>query len=326
MYIPVYCSFDFLLHFFQHHPLDLLESGGESQALAHLHLHDVILNGMTLQTDASKEKIDEHFTNPYILRLIKSQRIESNIPAFMDLRCNENLYLKQESKNVGLYLMSSTYSKEKLTELQEKSGSYFIGTTTNITSLFQDNVHDLMSGNKSTWAFLQQMLTPHHSLIIADPYLFKEKAAKVNRLLQQVVPTGLKAPYHLTLIGSSERNGMCLSEIAIERAVKEIKRAINKTNANATVEYHIYNRRDFHDRLIITNNIMIYSGSGLDAINEKGEASKDSYWVGIRPFKRLNHNGFQGAFCEKMIQGKLERLKKWISSSNQSGSSNPLLN
>lgn len=325
MSIPAYCSFDYLLQLFENKTI--AELGSESQAIAFLQLRDLVTNGTEVITDAVKAKIEEHMGNPYVLHLIKSNRIVSKPALFSQLRSSEQAYFQQQSCCHGLYCMSSTYPKEKLDELQQKSGQYFLGSRFNASTLFQDKVQDLVARSKSTWTFLQQMMQPHRSIVIADPYLFKPNGIEVcSLLLNEIAPKQFHSPYHITLIGSSDRRSLKpdIPLDTIKRSTDTLKGKLTKCLPQATLEFHVVNKEEFHDRLIITNNVMIYSGSGLDAINRYGEATKDSYWVAVSPFKRLQHNDLMGSFGYKVIRGKLQRLKKWIEQSGQPVTTNPL--
>lgn len=326
MSFPAYCSFDYLLQLFQFKSLP--EVGTENQAIANLQLRDLVLNGVEIITDVTKEKIDEHQDNPYVLHLIKKNRITPKPSVFSQLRSGEKAYFQEQCDCNGLYCLSATYSKERLSALQQQSGYYFLGSGSNASDLFQDKVHDLVARSKSTWTFLHQMMQPHRSIVIADPYLFKQAGIDAcNLLLNEILPKRLYAPYHITLVGSSDRRSLKpdIPLATIKRSAAVIQEKVAKYLPQAIVEFHVVNKEEFHDRLIITNNVMIYSGSGLDAISKNGEASKDSYWVSISPFKRLQHNELVGSFGYKAIRGKLQRLKKWIEQSEQKVTTNPLL-
>ncbi|OLY90710.1 hypothetical protein BUE76_01460 [Cnuella takakiae] len=302
----------------------LSELGSDSRAIGFLHLRDLVLNGVTIQTDVPKVQIDAQMDNPYFRHLVKNLRINANPQAFAEMRSNEQAFFARQPQS--LYFLSATYSGEKLSQLCRQTGFYCFGPKPEAGRMFQDRVQDLVGRDKTTWQFLEELLQPHNAMVIADPYLFTENAVEAcMKMVDSVVPRQQKCPYYLTLIGRSR--GGSLNEIPlsmIKSRVDKIRQAVTRILPHAVVEFHTANRPDFHDRLIITNNVMIYSGSGLDAIGRNGEATKDSYWVAVSPYKRLSHNGVEGTFGYKAIKNKLERFNNWIKQSELAQTSNPL--
>lgn len=94
------------------------------------------------------------------------------------------------------------------------------------------------------------------------------------------------------------------------------------------IEYFIYNRSDFHDRYLITNNCCVFPGSGIDIIKD-GKTRKEGTWTVFRPYKKVNVDEQEGVFFFKIMQKKIATLKRWAEkSSNYSeerGIKNPLL-
>lgn len=326
MPVPAYCSFEFLLHLFKNK--NFADFKTESEAICFLQLRELIAFGAEVSTNATHEKINEHLENPYIKHLAKENRIESNATDFLALQNDERGYFANNECCNGVYCMSDMlYSGQRLAELQRRSGNYFLNSGSNLENIFQDKVEDLLAGNETTWDFLQQMIDPHRAIVIADPYIFKPAGIiACQRLLERIVPKAMYSPYHITLIGSSDRRGLhpSIPLSKIQNLIATLRQGVNKTLPHAIIEFHVVNSETFHDRLIITNNVMIYCGSGLSAINNHGEATRDSYWVAVSPFKRLKHNKLVGSFGYKAIKEKLERFKAWIGNTGQPNTTNPL--
>ena len=143
---------------------------------------------------------------------------------------------------------------------------------------------------------------------------------------EQVMPVGLKKVYHVTLIGSDQsRKNDLPSKITIAKWANDLQDFLLRKGIKAKVEFHIYNNEEFHDRYIITNNIFIYSGYGMDILKNGSNVQKDGIWIAHKPFKHVNVNGLKGVLFYRVMKEKLDVLKTFIQgSSNNSFTTNPL--
>ena len=248
-------------------------------------------------------------TNPYIKYLIKNFRISSNPQAFEKLKSDENNWIDQNN-DIRLYLLSDFWNGIK-EQLQNESGNIFLSTSDDHKCLFTEEIEHFRKGEEKTWEFAKRLFYPHHSLIIADPYLFKDNLANCRSFIKEVIPTGLKSTYHLTLVGSIKKQNMTDKHVA--NAVDALQKLLNETGLKNKLEYFIYDGDDFHDRYIISNNCCVFSGSGLDIINNKtNKSKKEGSWIAFKPYKRVNINGKDGVFFYNIQCQKLEVLNKWI--------------
>jgi len=329
-YIPAYFSFSFLESVFTKKKSDNPNSDELSKAQSHLDLLTLILDGVTIKTDVSKEKIEDvGKCNPYIKYLMKALRISSSKEDFFDITNNADAYFKSIKEPITLYGFSEMHHV-MVDQYQAKSGYHCITPKSSCQELFIEPIETFKKDESKSWVFAKRFLEPHNSIIIADPYLFKEKTlASLKRLLVEILPINIKSIYHLTLIGcdDNKKNDLPTSQI-INNRINELQEYMKKKLTNIVIESHIFNAEEFHDRYIITNNVLISPGYGLDILKSAKEdikAAKDSTWIGLKPFKKRFINGVSGVFVFKTMFEKLFLMKSWIEKSSNRNSSNPLI-
>jgi len=289
---------------------------------AHYELIDLITKGLKIITDCGKEKLEEKSANPYIKYLIKNSRIECKESEFQELRSNDKQFFQKVKYPICLYLL--TNCDGMLNEYSQKTGNYFFSLSSKLDSLFEERLQNFNVTEQISWDFAKGFFDTHHSIILADPYLFKDDSLKaIDKLMEIVLPKKLVGTYHISLIGSDENKGDRLpTKQVIERWVKSFSEKLNR-DVKVAVEFHICNNEDFHDRIIITNNACIFSGIGFGMV-KNNSSKKDTTWIGFKPFKRVNTNNNNSVLVYKLMQQKLSTLKSWIQKSNQKTTQNPL--
>jgi hypothetical protein len=325
MRIPSYCSFSFLEELSKQANIDLMSIDDYDNAIATLQLQSLIREGLVLHTDVGVEKIEATLDNPLIKHLVKNQRIISSRSSFAELRSDQKAFLNREKKQIGVFLLSQTFSKEAVAGLQAASGNYCLNAAQSPATLFEEIIEDFSFREGKTWDFAQKLFDPHHSLVIADPYLFtKNSLDALLHFLEVVIPTTMQRPYNLSLIASNSRRNYNSTTSDIKTGLERIKKIVQSKNSNESIELYMYNGEDFHDRYLISNNVFIYSGTGIDILRRGKEAIKDSTWVAVKPFRKVSSGGKSGVFYYSLMQKKLEVLKKWLQKSGQPPSNNPL--
>ena len=210
--------------------------------------------------------------------------------------------------------------------LEKQSGCHHFSTSSNHECLFYDQIETFQ--NKSTfkdWGFAKRFLNPHHSIVIADPYLFTTSDGSINsikELLGSLNMDSLNRDYHVTLIGKKIDN--LAKGIQIQKWIKELMTQFERKNINVNIESFIIANKDFHDRYIITNNSFIFSGYGIDII-KNNKQTKESSWVAFKPFKQVISNEDQKVFYVSIMKEKLSILRTWIIENKNNEPMNPLL-
>lgn len=140
-------------------------------------------------------------------------------------------------------------------------------------NLFNTHIETINSGNHShtNWDFLEVFKHPCNSIAIVDNYLLKnEEVIKANLIpiLQKLIPYDLITPFHLSIFTSKKiKEGDKVAVIDFGKISKLIIEEIRKTRSKQfKLKVGIFNSnsKDYHDRVIITNYMIIDSGSGFD--------------------------------------------------------------
>lgn len=282
---------------------------------------------MIIHTDFPTEKIEERRSNPYIKYLIKNSRIKSASDEFRLLRTDYERNIPNIGNSAVMLYMLDELVEPLKNKLMAASGFHVFTAGSDHMELFQEDIETFKKSTTKYWSFAKRFLSPHNAIVIADPYLFKDHTRKsVLASFEQVVPVGLKKEYYVTLIGSDQsRKSELPSKTLIERWTNDLLDFLVRKGIKAKVEFHIYNKEEFHDRYIITNNIFIYSGYGMDILKNGNNVQKDGIWIAHKPFKHVNVNGSKGVLFYKVMNEKLGVLKTFIQgSSNNSFTTNPL--
>ncbi len=322
MYIQAYCSIQFLETIIKKNPADIISPENSLSGKTHFELLDLIAKGLNIKTDCNAQKLEENYANPYIKHLIKNNRISCAEKEFADMRINEKLFFQKANIATCLYLLTNCDAMIK--DYSDKTGNYFFTASSKLDCLFEERLQTFSTKDHFSWDFAKNYFEPHNSIVFADPYLFKEDSRQsIEKLLDIILPKKLIGKYHITLIGTdnNKANGLP-NKATIEQWVKSIANKLSRS-IETVIEYHIYDKEDFHDRTIITNNACIFSGIGLNMI-KKDTSQKDTTWVGFKPFKRVNTNNNNSVLVYNIMKEKLATMKTWIAKSEQKTTQNPL--
>jgi hypothetical protein len=208
-------------------------------------------------------------------------------------------------------------SVDGLTEMVSDHGYFFFSTPPVDDNLFSQRFVTYNRSKPQNWSFAAQMFQPHHSLVVADPHLYKDDGVNgFKSLLKIIQPKCLGYPYWITLIGNSSERPHSLNlynREAISKFSESIERQIVDKGLECRVETFVYNGADFHDRYIITNNLCVLPGYGVSIVKPDNETpKKEGTWTAARPFSRIVYNGKQGVYFEKVMKEKLGTIGRWI--------------
>jgi hypothetical protein len=324
MNLPAYCSYRFLEEVISQNPVEFINPDKLLQGRNHFELLDLLMNGLSIETDCSKEKL-ENTTNPIIKFLKKNNRIFSSEKSFTLMRENFPLFIKENGKPYCIYLLTNIHN-DLLNEYSLKTGNYFVSPQSQLDKLFADYIQFQEFSEIIDHPFGLEFFDVHNSVVLTDPYLFAtDSRLNIERLLEHILPKKIQMKYSVTLVGCDKNKPKALSlpsQTEIAEWIQRIDRRLNRTH-ECCIDYHIYNGADFHDRIIITNNSFIYSGIGLNFLRGN-QSVKDSSWVCYRLSKNVAENDKKRTFVYQLMLKKLAVIKKWISKSNNPNTDNPL--
>jgi hypothetical protein len=322
MRINAWVSLDFLQEITTK-TFDLTDTTKLINSKTHLNLLDLVLNGLNVKVDSDNNTIRENINNPYIINLIKNNRIESRKDDFIKLRSNPDNYFSEAVKEIAIYFLNSVPP-----DYQNKSGYFFLTPKDDLSILFNEEFETFEKSSSKDWEFTKRYFEPHHSIVIADPYIFKSSSFEaIITLMFKIIPKQLKSTYHITFLGSDEnRKNDLPSFIQIKSQIEKLSGKLSKSLQRIIVEFHVYNREEFHDRYVITNNVCIFSGHGFGMSKEENTAKllKETLWIAYKPFKRVNENGLKNSFFYKVMLDRLKLINMWIKESSNNKTNNPL--
>ena len=322
MQILAYCSISFIEEITRRNPVDFITPDNSLAGKTHYELIDLIIKGLKIKTDCSEVILKEKTLNPYINYLIKNGRIDCKEAEFQELRANDRLFFQKVKEPTCLFLL--TNSDSMLKEYSEKTGHYFFSLKSKFETLFEERLQTFNMNDAILWDFAKGYFDTHHSIVFADPYLYKSRQS-LMLLIDKILPKKLAGNYNITFILSDSckpYSSNLPAKFEIEAWVKSLSKDINRL-VKVNIDFHICNNEDFHDRIIITNNGCVFSGIGFGMIRFN-ISKKDTTWVGFKPFKRVNTNNNNSILVYKLMKDKLATMKIWISKSDQNKTQNPL--
>ena len=286
----------------------------------------LLLEGATVHCAGVGPNLQQ-YGNPLLLELNNLNRLRPL--AINDFSSFTSITHTCNRSDIALFCLGNAALHDKV-DASAQSGYLILKDVPTDESLF---VNQLVTYNRQTaksWDFATKLFQPHHSIVIADAYLFNEQGANgLLALLKHIQPKCLGYPYWLTLLGSNadRKNSFGLFHPdQIRKLINDMEVLFEEANVPFAVEAFVYNGPDFHDRYILTNNLCVLPGYGVSIVkNGKETPHKEGTWTAARPFSRVMYNGQQGVYFEKVMQEKLRTIAGWIGRGDKNGSGNPLL-
>lgn len=176
-------------------------------------------------------------------------------------------------------------------------------------------------------AFSQKMKQVCNSLVVVDPYICRDRqSVEVNllSLLDAVLPMQLAIPFHLSIFTTTNTPNYGAK---LQRSLVDRLASIRPQVSFELSVYQITRRDRFHDRYLISNNVLIECGAGFDLFDEQGYAGKDTkvdviyphmqnhtvadsevYWRFLEVTKRAHLRAFSRNGMQNFWGPKLNRL------------------
>ena len=278
----IYCEIDFYVHFCENQPLvSQLEIDDSWRNLFFLLLKsqsEIYLNISLNEFIQQKDKIpfsDYLIENLYPVNLLKFKSIDfpefpnsDNIEEYIynDKKFSYSLILSNQSieycdgieNDYGLIVLNKENFKKRCNLLFTP----FIQPIEKKSSIIKD------------WGFLRKILHPCNTLIIFDNYINKEKEINLFALLEIVLPTCLKIPFHITISTLKEDKGIKTNHKVFEEKTNKFIQSI-RPNLDFRLCIMAHDSIQIHDRNLFTNYIWLNAPAGFDlfAKNKKNEVA-----------------------------------------------------
>jgi hypothetical protein len=280
-----------------------------------LQLIRLLFDKIVLYVDWEKEELVNYLENPFIVRLIKENRLHSRTKEFQDITKQPRIYFSKNYHRCTFFMMSSNENIRN--NHTSWSGNYFVTVEGDFGVLMRQELRLFEYGKAAKLSNFAPMLRPNSSLVIADPYLFQYGALKVlEEFILSACNMRYSGVYYVTLLGKSRYNDS--RSIQVESVRKEIRRIEDclqgRFDGGIIVECIFCNQIEFHDRWFITNNQLVISGNSLDLIH-RDKSKKETTWFGIKAFSDAGRDGRTDKYGFELINGKLRKVKEWIEES-----------
>ncbi len=147
--------------------------------------------------------------------------------------------------------------------------------------LFKDNGKLIKKGEKVNWNFLSDYKHRFNAILIVDSYIVKDTTLFENnifKILDILLPQEIEATFDISIVSKDFTQNREI--IRYEKLNEHIKQIRPKLKYNMT----LYRDQDIHDRLILTNNMLIECGAGFNLLNENGIAKHSTRIAISYPF------------------------------------------
>ena len=319
--LPTYVSYNFLQELTTSN-IDLLDLNSINNNISKLEIVELLTNNAFINFDKTKEEVfdllEDKECNP-LLRFIATANGTKKINYCKEdfKKINAEQFSSIKKPPFAQFFLSDFYSNPAK-EIEEKAG-HLVHTLNNPNSYVRINQLNVEVFNKShaiDWSFLKNYSIPHHSIVIVDPYLLSEKPNHIVELIKNFIGNKLTCKYFITLFfrdkdhSVNKKDSDRCEKIVIDR-IDWLKQEFSKKikGVELELEWIIYNKNDFHDRYIITNNFMVYTGNSFSWINENNaNSSSQTNWIVVNNAKSTN----SGKSHFHQVFKYIEALKKWV--------------
>lgn len=290
--VPVVCTsklFDYLANK-KFNVLDFEMSQELEVQRSYLEFMQFLYKGAYVTTDMT---VDEVAQNRFALYLHKQSRLKISV---------------QESARCNPFAVYFLDDEKEVCERREKSSGHYcmrFDDDEGASRLFQFQTESFNRYQTKSWSFVSNYCEPLHSLIICDPYLLTKMVDGSDRndnlysLLEELLAGCEHESPCITLlttcIGFREnedpKDDLQPARLRLIECWEAVKQKIsNRIGDNLKLSLLLYSGNELHDRFIITNNLMIYSGysfgSLINTIRQKPR--KQTSWVAVRHAKMQN--------------------------------------
>ena len=267
----IYCDIGFLEKFTETFPVSISPIDSSiSKMKCYLNIFDLI----------SRSAIEMNISiRDFMLKIEKDQWLKTLWKKSTEGNCkldfNENDFLElfgdleNENENENETLNSIFLLGNQLESLREKCEGHGL-LVIDITEIENNNHLFIDQGStidrsqtsrfiENCWSVLNRARHKCNSMIIIDPYILSDPNnynANIYLILKKFLPNSLETEFHLTIITKS-------NTINLQNKYGIIDNYISQIRPNLSYSFNICGDNRFHDRLILTNYMLIKCGAGF---------------------------------------------------------------
>jgi len=275
----VYCEFAFLMDFLKSCPMhndNPLE--GDDPVLSWIKVYRFLSCSET-RLDISKEQYREAALKDK--DLMKSFKACTNMyfcdKDFAFKKGQQKLFGKDELHSVYM----TTRNRLERAKLATSLGILVIGKQdiNKFVELYKDRTVVIPKGDAYTsWDDVEfpEQAKISNSMIIVDNYILDDTnqiSINIGSLLDKLLPETTETVYHIFIYGMFKGTSKSKTESDAQRRYDLINEEVKQRRPNLNHKLSILDTKDFHDRIIVTNNVWIDCGAGFDLF-KKGRACK----------------------------------------------------
>lgn len=317
--LPIYIKYEFL-NDLVNTKVNLIDIDALSENKSKIEIIQLILNGAIISIDKTIEEFEaliNESSNPiltYLLTNGNGRRRLNFMKEDFDKISSENFSTISKEPFTQFFLTNHYSGIADKIENENGSLVYTFNRANSIKRINQLNIDVFQNGDNVDWNFINKYSIPHHSIIIADPYLLSENPNHISDLISKFIGKDLKCKYHVTLFFRAKDHSVnkrysdkCKEKV--EERIELLKKKLDRISSpNIILEWVVYEGNDFHDRYIITNNFIIYTGNSFEWVGKQQEG-KNTNWIVVNHSKMNDNTGF--CYYNKAAKY-LNGLKKWV--------------
>lgn len=325
--IPIYCDQSFF-DYLGSYSVNLIDFSEENlgEIKTRTELLQFILKGAKVYCNIPIEEA-EKTTNPIIKYLIKAPNKRFDIHSESS---TQQILTQQHLSPYAIFFSNDEFTCNQV----ETSYGHFcinIKKLQSLNRLFRFQTQPLRANDHLDWSFIRNFCYPLNSMIFCDPYLLSNDLQGKENLcdiLQEFLLGSSHATVDITFITCNQpfinnedpkETRWTLADERLENCWSSFRVHLrNRIGDNLNLSLINVPYKKLHDRFIITNNIMIYSGYGFGGIGFKDnrnnlKVKKQTSWSIINHAKMQESNMPEEEKTHfNTINYFIEDIKEWI--------------
>ena len=275
----VYCEYGFLKDFLKSCPKHSDDPLVEDPVVSWIKVYQLLSTSATF-INVSKSQFVIEAQKDYDLQKFFKRCTNMNFSE-KDFPFGTGKDYRQSSQEALHSVYLSSLNKIERAELSSTLGIIVLGKQDVIQFLNQHEERTIAIPKGNHYSSWNEIDFPEHakhsnSMIIVDNYILDDTTKIRNNicsLLDILLPNKTTVEYHILLFGILKGTKKSLTEKDAERRFQLLDNEIKRIRPQLKYKLSIFNSKDFHDRIIITNNVWIDCGGGFDLFNN-GKACK----------------------------------------------------
>lgn len=267
----VYCETAFLAKFLENYPTDMPfpKKKAFSNYSSWINTYKYLCRSHVTLDCSAADFYDKAKDDEYLAELWKCS---SDGEMDLDFEKNNFPVLNNESvsKFTDSILLSVFFTADNKEEIAKSLGIINISLSNyqDLQYLFVDNGKAIAKAEEGNWKFLNNKARHNcNTMIIVDNYILHNKEINLYRILDYLLPIHINTKFELMLITTlfgldDTANTQSKSDIE-----SDIEQWIHEIRPDLEIKLNLIlvdKKTEFHDRFILTNNILICSVGGFD--------------------------------------------------------------